>query len=73
MAAKTDTHNIEKRGKNNFQVMIDNNDATLFRELSGRDYGIDGIVELFANGNPTGEICYIQIKTTSAQIEELKK
>ena len=43
MGSKKDSHNIEKRGKNNLQVLIDNNDESLFRELSGRDYGIDGI------------------------------
>lgn len=73
MGVKVNSHDIEKRGKNYFQVLIDNNDDSLFRELSGRDYGIDGIVEVFENEFPTGKICYVQIKSTDEIIVPLKK
>lgn len=72
MGVKVKSHDVEKRGKNYFQVLIDNNDDTLFRELSGRDYGIDGIVEVFDKGIPTGKICYVQLKSTDEKIVPLK-
>lgn len=45
----------------------------IFRELTGRDYGVDGQIELFENGEPTGRIAYIQLKGTSKKIEKLKR
>ncbi len=45
----------------------------LFRELSERDYGIDGMIELFENGCPSGNIALIQIKGTNDMIVPLKK
>lgn len=28
----------------------------MYRKILGRDYGVDGLVELFENDNPTGMI-----------------
>ena len=70
--AKSDSHNISRRGVNQFKLIVDENDDTIFRTLSDTDYGIDGIIEFFQNENPTGKICYVQIKTTSKKIEKLK-
>lgn len=44
----------------------------LFREISERDYGIDGQVELFDHGEPTGRIAMIQLKGTEKEIVPLK-
>lgn len=43
----------------------------LCRRVSGRDYGIDAIIELFENGDPTGKVALIQIKGTEQGIEPL--
>ena len=39
------------------------------RELTGRDYGIDMIIELFEEGCATGTFLILQIKGTSVKIE----
>lgn len=62
---RTSSHVIETRSRDYFQQKINNsfeNGDALFRNLSERDYGIDGLVELFDNGHPTGKIAFIQIK-----------
>lgn len=69
---KSDSHDISRRGVNQFRLIVDDNDDTIFRTLSDTDYGIDGIIEFFQDGYPTGKICYVQIKTTSKKIEKLK-
>ncbi|KUO59798.1 MAG: hypothetical protein APF84_07700 [Gracilibacter sp. BRH_c7a] len=38
------------------------------RELTGRDYGIDMLIELFKDGNATGDLLSLQIKGTSKKI-----
>ena len=43
----------------------------LFRELSEQDYGVDGLLEIFENGNPTGKSAYIQLKSTENIIQKL--
>ncbi|MEL7635524.1 hypothetical protein SPX_38340 [Sporomusa paucivorans] len=40
------------------------------RELTGRDYGIDMVVELFSSARPTGSFLSLQIKGTTHTIEE---
>lgn len=49
-----------------------NGDA-LYREISDRDYGIDAIIELFDDGEPTGRIAFAQVKGTEENISPLKK
>lgn len=44
----------------------------LFREVTEKDYGIDGVVELFYSGEPTGRFAWIQLKGTDSVIEKLK-
>lgn len=39
------------------------------RELTGRDYGIDMMVELFTESNPTGQYLLLQIKGTKSNID----
>lgn len=43
------------------------------RELTGRDYGIDMIVEIFKNGNATGSSLTLQIKGTSKNISTAER
>jgi hypothetical protein len=44
------------------------------REITGRDYGIDMEIELFEQGNPTGQILLLQIKGTTKIIpNDIKK
>ena len=73
--ARISSHVIETRAKDCIQDRIDSFGEVgdfLFRELSGRDYGVDGILECFDNGVPTGKIAYLQIKGTSTQLVPLK-
>ncbi len=69
--ARVSSHVIETQSSDWFKLKVnkfyENGDA-LFREISGRDYGIDGIIELFNNGQPTGKFALIQIKGTKKKI-----
>lgn len=69
------THKIETDSTDYIRNTIDgyyeNGDA-LYREVTGRDYGIDAIIELFDNGIPTGKIAFIQIKGTKNAIVPLR-
>ncbi len=74
--SRVTAHKIETQALDFIQASIDqttpNGDA-LFRGITGRDYGIDGIVELFENGVLTGNIAFIQIKGTADTIQKLKR
>lgn len=43
------------------------------RELTGRDYGIDMIIEVFKNGSATGNTLSLQIKGTTKNIDKAEK
>lgn len=73
MSSRVSAHIIEERSKDRVRLKIGENDDTIFRELTGRDYGIDAIIELFNNGIPTGKIAFIQIKGTNSLIDPLSK
>ena len=45
----------------------------VFRQITERDYGIDGLVDLLSCGEPTGRTAYIQLKGTEKVIEKLKR
>lgn len=73
--SRISSHVIETKTRDYIRSVIDNyyeNGDALFRELSERDYGIDGLIELFHDGNPTGQIALVQIKGTSNTIQPLK-
>ena len=70
MSRRIRSHVIETKTKNNVRKLIDN-DESFFRELTGRDYGIDGIIELYEKKNVTGKIAYVQIKGTEKKIKPL--
>lgn len=72
MASRITSHVIEEKGENIFRTIICNENV-LYRNITGRDYGVDGIVEIFdENDNPTGKIAYIQIKSTKNRIQPMK-
>lgn len=73
--SRTSSHHISTKATDLFRTKVDNfyaNGDALFREITERDYGIDGIIELFENGCPTGKIALIQIKGTDSTIVPLK-
>lgn len=41
MASRIPTHKAETRSCDKARTIIDKHDSALFRELTGRDYGID--------------------------------
>ena len=43
-----------------------------FRLITGLDYGVDAHIEIYKNSHPTGDIAYVQIKGTEAEIKPLK-
>lgn len=73
---RVSSHVIETRSCDWFKAKVnkffENGDA-LYREISGRDYGIDGIIELFKNGQPTGKFALVQIKGTKSKITPMKR
>ena len=71
MSVIKSTKIIEEKGTNYFRTQITNSERATFRQLTGNDYGIDGIVETFESGNPTGKIAFIQIKSTESIITNL--
>ena len=69
------SHVRETASRDMVRSKIDNfysNGDALVREWSERDYGVDFVLELFENGNPTGKIAFLQIKGTANPIEKLK-
>ncbi|WP_028517472.1 DUF4365 domain-containing protein [Ruminococcus flavefaciens] len=74
MASRKSTHVTETRSRTKFAAMIANyrNGDALFREITERDYGIDGLLELFNDGIPTGKFALIQLKGSASTIVPLK-
>jgi len=74
--SRTGPHIIETKSKDIIRSKIDkfyqNGDA-LYRELTERDYGIDALIELFKEGNPTGSLALLQIKGTEKKFKALKR
>ena len=73
--SRTTSHHIESMSVDLIKTTINkfNSGNLLFRDISGRDYGIDGMVEIFEDGIPTGKIALIQMKGTENKFELLKK
>ena len=71
--SRISSHEVETQGLDNFKKIVNKSNA-LFRELSGRDYGIDGMIELFSEqGFITGRVLLVQVKTTSEFIRKNKR
>lgn len=73
MSSRVSSHIIEEQAKDHVRIIINANGNAIFRELTGRDYGVDAIIELFNDGIPTGKIAFIQIKGTSRSIAPLSR
>ena len=76
MDSRIESHKIEEKTINIIENKIMNYEGRytmMYRKILGRDYGVDGLVELFENDNPTGMIAYVQVKGTKREIEPLKR
>ncbi len=72
MAKRLEAHEIDDNGVSHVKCIITKSGRAIFREFTGRDYGYDGIIEVFDKaGNPTGKIAFVQIKSTSSEISPL--
>ena len=67
MGARKPSHEIGENGLTIVRYKLKES-GLLIHELTGRDYGIDAIVEIFENSFPTGIIAYLQIKSTQKNI-----
>lgn len=72
MSPRTPPHIIETNVLDNVRKIINRNDC-LYREVTGRDYGIDAIVEFFNKGEITGKLALIQVKGTKGNLKFLRK
>ena len=75
MENRINSHVLEDQGINIFEnIVIEKlNNNVQFTRKNGREYGIDGEIELFDNGKVTGQIAKIQIKSKKEKIIPLKK
>ena len=71
--SKTSSHDIAVIAQNIIRSLIDESRIGLFREITGRDYGIDAIVEMFENGAVTGKIALVQCKGQEDAIAPMKR
>ena len=70
--SRTSSHITETISRQIFESVITDFGDMLFRTVSERDYGIDGLVELFAGEGTTGRIAHIQLKGTTKRIVSLQ-
>ncbi|MDE6501945.1 MAG: DUF4365 domain-containing protein [Ruminococcus sp.] len=68
MPSRINTNLIETKSRDKVRTIIDNYGNALFRDFTERDYGIDALIELFNNGNPTGKFALLQLKATEKTI-----
>lgn len=73
MGQRMHPHIISDKSLTKIKGWSENNDF-FYRELSGMDYGVDTIIELFENGeNVTAKIAFLQIKGAKNVVQKLKK
>lgn len=72
-ARRITSHIIETESVNKIRSIIDADGRGLFREFSGRDYGIDAMVEVFDKGCITGKFAMLQCKGKGEKIKTLIK
>lgn len=72
---RIDAHRIEERAVNSARSQIDQHQGMVYRMCSGRDYGYDGLIELFDESSVTGKFALVQLKgvATWANLKILKK
>lgn len=73
MKKRTLPHVTEDISKSYVNSKINDSREALFREITGRDYGVDAIVEIFDDGMPTGKVAFLQIKATNEAIVPLRR
>ena len=65
------SHIIAEKANNWFKYFCEDNSENgeiLVREFTGRDYGVDLVIERFKKGQPTGIIAFVQIKGTEKEL-----
>ncbi len=66
--AKLAPFQIEGKSKNYVRTLIEDTGCAVFREITGKDMGIDALIEIWDNGSPTGKIALLQLKGTTLPI-----
>lgn len=61
-SSKVNEHRIQTRSEDQFTVFIHSLDWELHPPV--KDYGVDYWVQVFANGNPSGDAFFVQLKGT---------
>lgn len=69
---KLPSHDIGRRAENKIRIIVESTNQFLLKEITGRDYGIDGLLEYFENDRPTGMVALVQIKGTNKEIKKLE-
>ena len=67
-AQRVKAHQIETKSTDIIRLIINSSERGLYRELGGKDYGIDAVVEIFDGGTVTGKLGLIQCKGTEKRI-----
>lgn len=65
--------NTDRKGVNFVESIVINDFDWIFREQPIQDYGIDAHIEIVENGNPTGVICGVQIKSGKSHFHPAKE
>lgn len=73
MGARIQSHRTETKSRQFYEASITDYGDMLFRTKSERDYGVDGEVELFLDGEPTGRIAHVQLKGTQSRIQTIRR
>lgn len=71
MGQRINAHKVETKSRDNVRRIINSGDF-LIRDLTDRDYGIDGVIECFNGDNITGKLALVQFKGTGDNIKPLK-
>lgn len=69
---RINTHAIATNSTNIIRTIIEKDGDGLFREITGQNYGVNAIVEVFDEGCVTGKIAFIQCKGIYETIMPLK-
>jgi hypothetical protein len=64
---RTETHRIDTLAVRKLFTKL--SPDWIIRDLSERDYGIDLMLEYYADNNPTGQVVFFQVKGKSAAVE----
>lgn len=72
MKNRISPHRIETQTCDIVRTIIDKDGVALYRDITGRDYGIDAIIEIFDDGRVTGKFALLQIKGKQRKIVPLK-